>query len=317
MRNKIFMHSIQHDSVLGTLNTYLAFTTGAATPKKARKFKKSTSPSKKKALSTGVQIQDTLGVPVLKKKAPAKVERSKGINLLSDGADFESEVPDEPKGKTINTSERISLKPRVPNVSKVDSSESKNTSWGDSDDDNDDDDDQQSNDERTESNDDEKAADINKTDDEEDDEFVHTPDEYVPNDDEDVDDEEYDRINKEMYDDANVKLKDVEPEVIPKISSALTTTIPPPIPSFIPLQQQSTPIPTATTTEATTSTTAFPNSTTLSTIYQKLSDLESDVKTLKNVDHSSALRVTIKFDVPTIVQEFLGTTMDDALYKVL
>ncbi|GKD35501.1 hypothetical protein Tco_1251010, partial [Tanacetum coccineum] len=43
------------------------------------------------------------------------------------------------------------------------------------------------------------------------DEFVHTPKNYVPSDDENVDDEEYERINKEMYHDVNVKLKDAEP----------------------------------------------------------------------------------------------------------
>nr|GEV04291.1 hypothetical protein [Tanacetum cinerariifolium] len=42
--------------------------------------------------------------------------------------------------------------------------------------------------------------------------FVHTPDDYVPTNDEtrDVDDEEYDHINEEMYDDVNVELKDAE-----------------------------------------------------------------------------------------------------------
>ncbi|GKB44514.1 hypothetical protein Tco_0889456 [Tanacetum coccineum] len=82
---------------------------------------------------------------------------------------------------------------------------------GDSNDDND----QQSDDERTESSDD-KSVDLNKTDDEEETQkykFVHTPEDYVPTDDEtdDVDDEEYDHINKEMYDDVNVELKDAEP----------------------------------------------------------------------------------------------------------
>ncbi|GKB74044.1 hypothetical protein Tco_0935456 [Tanacetum coccineum] len=81
-----------------TYKTYLAFATGATTPKKARKFKKPTSPSKKKTLvvveepskkpttrrqSAGVQIRDTPGVSVSKKKAPSKTERSKGIELLS------------------------------------------------------------------------------------------------------------------------------------------------------------------------------------------------------------------------------------------
>ncbi|GKG33604.1 hypothetical protein Tco_0433763, partial [Tanacetum coccineum] len=41
--------------------------------------------------------------------------------------------------------------------------------------------------------------------------FVHTPDDYVPTDDKNVDDEEYERVNKEMYDDVNVELKDAEP----------------------------------------------------------------------------------------------------------
>ncbi|GKC18880.1 hypothetical protein Tco_1021030 [Tanacetum coccineum] len=82
----------------------------------------------------------------------------------------------------------------------------KQVAQGDSDDDNDDDD-QQSNNERTES-DDDKAADPNKTDDEEEDEFIHTPNDYVPIDDENLDDEEYDRIHKEMYDDVNTELKD-------------------------------------------------------------------------------------------------------------
>ncbi|GJR22193.1 hypothetical protein Tco_0970720 [Tanacetum coccineum] len=106
MRSKCFMHTVRVDSVLG-----------AATPKKARKFKKPASLSKKKTLVV--------------KKAPVKTNRT---------------------------------------------------------------------------------VDINKTDDEEEDEFVHTLDDYVPTDDEDVDDEEFECINKEMYSDVNVELKDSERE---------------------------------------------------------------------------------------------------------
>ncbi|GKG10081.1 hypothetical protein Tco_0338827, partial [Tanacetum coccineum] len=84
---------------------------------------------------------------------------------LSKGADLESEVPDEPKGKSINTSEGTGLKPGVLDVPKADSSKSEYESWGDSDDDDDDNDDQQSNDKRTKY-DDDKSADLNKTDDE-------------------------------------------------------------------------------------------------------------------------------------------------------
>ncbi|GJT83873.1 hypothetical protein Tco_1058215 [Tanacetum coccineum] len=116
-----------------------------------------------------------------------------------DGAGLEPEVPDEQKGKSIDTHEGIDLKPRVPDVSKADSSESKYESWGVSDDD---DDDKQGDDKRTES-DDDKSVDLNKTYSEketQEDEFVHTPEDYVPTDDEtnDIDNEEYRKIKEEI-----------------------------------------------------------------------------------------------------------------------
>nr|GEY04437.1 hypothetical protein [Tanacetum cinerariifolium] len=88
--------------------TYLAFATGDVTPKKVKKFKKLASPSKKKALvaveepiekpikkpaariqSIAVKIRGTPGVYVLKKKAPTKAERCKGIELLFEAASLE------------------------------------------------------------------------------------------------------------------------------------------------------------------------------------------------------------------------------------
>ncbi|GJY66902.1 hypothetical protein Tco_0469140 [Tanacetum coccineum] len=175
-----------------------------ATPKKTRKWKKPASPSKKQTLviteepakkpdarrqPSGVQIRDTPSVSMSKKKAPAKPERNKGIDLLfeaalleevqmkkaikrrkhkthlhqagglGDGAGLEEKVLDEPKYKSIDTHKGTGLKPRVPDVFKADSS-----------------------------------------------------DNYVPTDDEtnDVDDEEYRKINEEMYDNMNVELKDAE-----------------------------------------------------------------------------------------------------------
>ncbi|GJW47626.1 hypothetical protein Tco_0079272 [Tanacetum coccineum] len=67
--------------------------------------------------------------------------------------------------------------------------------------------------------------------------------------------------------------------------------------------------------ETTTSTTAFPDSKTLSAIHLRVSNLEKEVKELKNVDHSSTLLATIKSEVSNAVQEYLGTSLDDALYK--
>ncbi|GJT37807.1 hypothetical protein Tco_0937672 [Tanacetum coccineum] len=104
--------------------------------------------------------------------------------------------------------------------------------------------------------------------------------------------------------------------VIPETSSALTTTIPLPIPPFIPLPQQSILILTLITIEATISTTSAPDSLTLTVIHQRLSDLENEVKTLRNVDHSSAIHAAIKSEVPTIVKECLRT-LDDTLHKVI
>nr|GEY19073.1 hypothetical protein [Tanacetum cinerariifolium] len=286
MRNRLFMHIVQDDSILGSLRfvsktkeyqvyealipvgmtnrnmlkstaykTYLAFATRAATPKKARKFKKPASPSKKKALvvveeptkkpvkkpaakrqSAGVQIRDTPSVSVSKKKAPAKTERSKRIELLSEvailkeaqmkkaikrskretnihqaggsseGAGLEPEVSDEQKGKSTDTSKGTGLIPGVPDMSKANSSKSEYESWGDIDDNNDDDN-QQSDDEKNVSDNPRTSDDEEET---QEDKFVHTPKNYVPTDDENVDDEEYEHVNKEMYDDVNVELKDAE-----------------------------------------------------------------------------------------------------------
>ncbi|GJU00872.1 hypothetical protein Tco_1111210 [Tanacetum coccineum] len=130
--------------------TYFDFATGKATPKKARK--------------------DTPGVSVSKKKAPAKVDRGKGINLLSDvalleatqlkqtlkkskqethkihasssydGVGHQQKVPDEHQDKTVGTNEGTSTIPRVPHVPKY-QSKSENESWGDSEDNDSNDDD--------------------------------------------------------------------------------------------------------------------------------------------------------------------------------
>ncbi|GJX91309.1 hypothetical protein Tco_0344635 [Tanacetum coccineum] len=94
--------------------TYLDFATGKGTPKKARKFKKVASPSKKLSLvleeepaekpkqakkpakksttvpTAGVVIKDTPSVSVSKKKALTKADRGKGMYLLSEAALLEA-----------------------------------------------------------------------------------------------------------------------------------------------------------------------------------------------------------------------------------
>ncbi|GJU87582.1 reverse transcriptase domain-containing protein [Tanacetum coccineum] len=313
--NRINLHTIRDDSLLGTLKfvsktkdsqkygalipngminqdikdfkaykTYYDFDTEKVAPKEARKFKKIASPSRKlshvkdaepvkKAKrverpvkkstitpTTGVVIIDTPGISVSKKKAPAKANRDKGIELLSDaalledaqlkkalrksmqdthklqasgsgeGANFESEAPDESKAKPSDTSEGTGVKPGVPNVSKANSSDSDNESWGNSEDESDDvndddnDDDNANNDddenedgndahdsERTDSDDDENPSFTLKDYEEEehDEEYVHSLENYESYDDkENVHEEEDD----DLYKDVDVKLLGVEHE---------------------------------------------------------------------------------------------------------
>ncbi|GJR49845.1 hypothetical protein Tco_1400366 [Tanacetum coccineum] len=190
VRNQINLHIVHDDTLLDSkaYKTYLAFATGQATPKKARKFKKISSPSKKlshileeepvkkpkrakksaKKSTTvptaGVVIRDTPGVSVSKKKAPANVDRGKGMDLLSDvallkatqlkqalkktkqethklyasgsgdGVGSQPKVPDESQDKITYTNEGTSIIPGVLDVPKH-QSESENESWGDSEDD--------------------------------------------------------------------------------------------------------------------------------------------------------------------------------------
>ncbi|GJV94974.1 hypothetical protein Tco_1546551 [Tanacetum coccineum] len=87
--------------------------------------------------------------------------------------------------------------------------------------------------------------------------------------------------------------------------------------SLFPHLQQSTPIPTPTTTEAITSTTAVPDSKTLTALHQRIADLEKDVKELKDIDNSTKVISTIQFEVLKSVKEYLGSSLDDAMYKVI
>ncbi|GKF36239.1 hypothetical protein Tco_0112997 [Tanacetum coccineum] len=212
----MFMHTTQDDSILGpmrfvskandfqvyrallpevmtnqkmqnspTYKTYLAYATGAATPKKARKFKKLDSPSKKRTL---VIVEEEEPEPAKKVVLTEKSSRkqSTGLRYLR-----RLRVPDEPKAKPVDTNKGTGLKPGVPDVSKAESSESEYESWGDNDneanvqgDDEDvqdsDDDPRQVDDERT----DYENQETNDDEEESDNEFVHTPEEYVPTNDE-------------------------------------------------------------------------------------------------------------------------------------
>nr|GEX11142.1 hypothetical protein [Tanacetum cinerariifolium] len=139
--------------------------------------------------STGVFIKDTLVVS--KKKTPVQTQNLKGIEMLSEAASLEKAQ----MKKAIKLSERetsfhhqsgADSKLKVPDVTT--DHESGYESWG------------------------ENGDDDNHEKEAQEDEYVYTLDDYVPTDDEtnDVDEEEYIKINKQMYDDVNVELKDAD-----------------------------------------------------------------------------------------------------------
>ncbi|GJZ62561.1 hypothetical protein Tco_0618698 [Tanacetum coccineum] len=168
-------------------------------------------------------IEDTLGKSISKKKVPAKTDRGKVIELLSDaalleearlkktlrkskqethklqasgsseGADFELDVPNDQTGKTKDTSKGTGVKPGVPNMSKEDSY-------------NNDDDSCVNNSERTDSDDDENPSFTLKDyeEEEQDEEYVHTLEKDKSDDEEKMYEEEDDDVAKELYGDLNI-----------------------------------------------------------------------------------------------------------------
>nr|GEX93392.1 hypothetical protein [Tanacetum cinerariifolium] len=229
--NRFNLHTIRNDSPLDikdsiAYKTYYDFATRKVPPRKARNYTKVSLPLRKLSLikeaepvkkgkrvkrpakksttapTAGVAIRDTPGVYVSEKKALAKVDRSKGIEILfdvalsevaqlkeatkrskkvfhisqasglGDGTDFKSGALDKLQHKTSGTDERTSTKPGVLDVPTYDS-ESKNESWGDSKDDNNDDNDDGSkgDDDKADSDDDGNSnADDNERTDSDDDE---------------------------------------------------------------------------------------------------------------------------------------------------
>nr|GFA26251.1 hypothetical protein [Tanacetum cinerariifolium] len=162
MRNRINLHTIRDDTLLFTLKfvskiedyqkygalipncminqeikdskaykTYLDYAIGKVPPKKARKFKKPASP-KLKTVPTSPKEPTQKGKRV---KRPTK----KATTTLTIGFVIRdtTEVLDEQTGKTKDTSKGTCVKPRVPNMSKEDSFDSDDYSWGNSEDEND------------------------------------------------------------------------------------------------------------------------------------------------------------------------------------
>nr|GEV10650.1 integrase, catalytic region, zinc finger, CCHC-type, peptidase aspartic, catalytic [Tanacetum cinerariifolium] len=390
MRNMINLDNVRDDSLLGTLKfvskteyfqksgalnldgiinediklskaykTYLDYSTGKVPHKKARKFKKPTSPklktitaspkeSTKKskrvkrpakksntAPTTGVVIRDTPGVSVSKKKTPAKADRGKGIELLLDGANFELDVPDEPLGKTKDTSKGSGVKPGVLNVSKADSSDSDDESWDDDDGGNGDDGGNDAQDsERTDSDDDENPSFTLKDyeEQEHDDEYVHTLEKDKSDDKDKMDEDEEDDVTNELYEDLNIKLGNKDADMtnaeqghmqsslvssdftskllnldnpspdVNEIASLMNTATVPPLPPLInPSPQQTTLTTIPTISDATTLITDLLNFSSVFKFNERVTNLEIDLLGMKQVDrYTQAIS-----SIPAIVDHYI------------
>ncbi|GKA54132.1 hypothetical protein Tco_0753081 [Tanacetum coccineum] len=314
MHNRMFVHTAQDDCVLNTL-----------------RFVSKTEDSQ----VYGARLPE---------KTPTSVEKNKGIDLLSDvdalkATQLKKALKRSKRDTSIHqaegSGEGTGAIPDVPDASQIVHTDSENESWGDSGD-KDKGDDEKS----QESKEDPQHADDERTDfenpttqDEEEksrDEFVHTPKDYVPTDEEtndeanDVSEEEYEMIHEELYDDVNIRLTDagqddkeegdekmadathVATTELPHISSSrfVSSTFTNAMLNLENLQS-----------EATTSTFVVPKTETLAAFQLKVDNLEKEVQELRKVDNSAIVISTVKSEVPNAVKDYLGTTLDDTLYK--
>ncbi|GJU06349.1 hypothetical protein Tco_1122779 [Tanacetum coccineum] len=70
-------------------------------------------------------------------------------------------------------------------------------------------------------------------------------------------------------------------------------------------------------TEATTITTSLPEITPFIALQLRVARLEQEMSEVKKTDHSADVLASIKSQVPTVVDEYLGTKLDDSLIKIL
>ncbi|GJS49804.1 hypothetical protein Tco_0599925 [Tanacetum coccineum] len=70
-------------------------------------------------------------------------------------------------------------------------------------------------------------------------------------------------------------------------------------------------------TEATTITTSLPEITPFIALQLRVARLEQEMSEVKKTDHSADVLASIKSQVPTVVDEYLGTKLDDSLLKIL
>ncbi|GKG17397.1 hypothetical protein Tco_0362354 [Tanacetum coccineum] len=98
------------------------------------------------------------------------------------------------------------------------------------------------------------------------------------------------------------------------------TSTPPVIPPFTEVSSSKPPLlvtPPPINTEATTITTSLPEITPFITLQLRVARLKQEMSEVKKTDHSVDVLASIQTQVPTAVDNYFGTKLDDALLKVL
>ncbi|GKB59962.1 hypothetical protein Tco_0916148 [Tanacetum coccineum] len=123
-----------------------------------------------------------------------------------------------------------------------------------------------------------------------------------------------------LYDQEKSKVVDESDSTIPDPSHQTVTTNPPviaPITEFSSPKPSSLVTPPPINTEATTITTSLPEITPFIALQLRVARLEQEMSEVKKTDHSADVLASIKSQVPTAVDKYLGTKLDDALLKIL
>ncbi|GJX45325.1 hypothetical protein Tco_0262001 [Tanacetum coccineum] len=352
MRNKLFMHTIKDENVLGGLKFVSKHEDSqkSHSQERARKrTKTATTPKKKSSLTaddniisedpdaalelaksisrteveeqdaarlmhetherlvtekytgtrkqTGIVFKDT---PIVSKKKPlGQSHKLNGVQVMSIEERLTADTKKAIKAnklaigpqKTAGSSEGSGLIPKVPDEPKVDSAATNvlEESWV--------------NDSDTKKSDEEEVPWIYSDDNEEDDNDNDQSIDII-----EMDDDEHAeitsmvdvQIQQEISSVLSAPLLNIHASVVPPTP---TTPTPPPIP--------------ITTTEAPTSTSVNPKSETLFALQLRVSYLEKEVKELKQADLSKTLHASISSEVPSAVNEYLRSSLGDALQKEL
>ncbi|GKA30017.1 hypothetical protein Tco_0716262 [Tanacetum coccineum] len=116
------------------------------------------------------------------------------------------------------------------------------------------------------------------------------------------------------------KVREESDSTIPDSSHQTATSTPPVIAPFTEVSSSKPSLlvtPPPINTEATTITTSLPEITPFIALQLRVAKLEQEMSEVKKTDHSADVLASIRSQVPTAIDNYLGTKLDDALLKVL